>query len=305
MSAPVSPYQASLDQIETHAREVTLEGARTAYWEYGPRDAAATIVFVHGFRGDHHGLEPIVAQFPDARIFAPDLPGFGESAAFVSGRHDIDGYVRWLRGFIDSLGLPTPPVILGHSFGSIVVSAAVAAGQPVSTLILVNPIAAPALSGPRGILTRLAVFYYWAGKTLPEKLGFALLRSRLITRVTSIAMAKTKEPQRRAWIHDQHDRYFSAFADRASVMDAFDTSVRYDVSQYAGDIYARTLMIAAEHDDITSVPRQRELAEKLSDARLEVIPEVGHLIHYETPEQAAAIIRDELGLEGPKAETSA
>ncbi|RLP82743.1 alpha/beta hydrolase [Mycetocola lacteus] len=296
MTAPISPYQPRLDQIATRRGEVTLEGARTAYWEYGDPDAAVTMVFVHGFRGDHHGLEPIVAQFPDAHIIAPDLPGFGESAAFVSGRHDIEGYVRWLRGFIAALDLDVPPVILGHSFGSIVVSAAVADGQPVSTLILVNPIAAPALSGPRGILTRLAVFYYWAGKSLPEGLGFALLRSRIITRVSSIAMAKTKDPERRAWIHDQHDRYFSAFADRASVMDAFDTSVRYDVSQYADRIPVRTLLIAAENDDITSVPKQRELAEKLADARLEVIPEVGHLIHYETPEQAAALIRDELGL---------
>ncbi|MCS4277039.1 pimeloyl-ACP methyl ester carboxylesterase [Mycetocola sp. BIGb0189] len=296
MTAPISPYQPRLDQIATRRGEVTLEGARTAYWEYGDPDAAVTMVFVHGFRGDHHGLEPIVAQFPDAHIIAPDLPGFGESAAFISGRHDIEGYVRWLQGFIAALDLAAPPVILGHSFGSIVVSAAVADGQPVSTLILVNPIAAPALSGPRGILTRLAVFYYWAGKSLPEGMGFALLRSRIITRVSSIAMAKTKDPERRAWIHDQHDRYFSAFADRASVMDAFDTSVRYDVSQYADRIPVRTLLIAAENDDITSVPKQRELAEKLADARLEIIPEVGHLIHYETPEQAAALIRDELGL---------
>ena len=71
-------------------------------------------------------------------------------------------------------------MILGHSFGSIVVAAAVAAGLQTSRVILVNPIGAPALEGPRGILTRLAVFYYWAGAKLPRRLGEALLRNGLI-----------------------------------------------------------------------------------------------------------------------------
>ncbi|UCR89680.1 alpha/beta fold hydrolase [Mycetocola spongiae] len=291
-----SPFQDLLDHIPTTAGEVEIRGARTAYWTYGPPAAPRTIIVVHGFRGDHHGLEPIVAQLAgEYRMISPDLPGFGDSEAFPSGKHDMPGYVSWLRAFIAGLDLAEPPVILGHSFGSILVSAAVADGLEASTVILINPIAAPALSGPRGILTRLAVFYYWAAKTLPERPGFALLRSRVITRITSIAMAKTRDRALRAWIHDQHDRYFSAFADRASVMDAFRASITYDVSQYAPKLTGRTLLIAAEHDDITSVAQQRVLVERLKNGRLEVIPEVGHLIHYESPVQAAAIIRDELG----------
>ena len=66
-----------------------------------------------------------------------------------------------------------------------------------------------ALEGPRGILTRLAVFYYWAGAKLPSALGDALLRSRLIVRVMSVSMAKTKDAELRRFVHDQHDTYFS------------------------------------------------------------------------------------------------
>ena len=88
--------------------------------------------------------------------------------------------------------------VLGHSFGSIVAAAAVAAGLETPKLILVNPIGAPALEGPRGILTRLAVFYYWAGARLPwKRIGEALLRNGAIVRVMSVSMAKTKDPELR------------------------------------------------------------------------------------------------------------
>lgn len=290
-----SPYQDQLDRIEVTERSVTLDGAATAFWEYG--DTAApperTIVFVHGFRGDHHGLEPIVAHLPGYRIIAPDLPGFGVSDPLRAG-HTLGDFTAWLGAFVAALELPAPPVILGHSFGSIVVAAAVAGGLEVRETILVNPIAAPALSGPRGILTRLAVFYYWASRVLPERVGFALLKSGLITRIMSNAMSKTRDRELLAWIHDQHDRYYSLFATRQSVMEAFTTSVSNDVSHFAGELRGRVLMIVAERDDITPVAAQRALAASLADARIEVIPSVGHLVHYETPAEAAALIRDEL-----------
>jgi pimeloyl-ACP methyl ester carboxylesterase len=250
---------------------------------------------VHGFRGDHHGLEPVVAQLDGLRLVSPDLPGFGESTPMTQAHHDIDGYGGWLGAFVDGLGLTGRVVLLGHSFGSIVVSGALAG--PLGTVprpdavVLVNPIGQPALEGPRGILTRLAIFYYWLAAVLPERLGFGLLRNRLIVRVMSIAMAKTREPALRRWIHDQHDRYFSAFSDRRVVLEAFRASVSHDVSQYASRIAERTLLVAAEKDDITPIAAEYRLQTLFPDARIVAIPDVGHLIHYETPVAAANAIR--------------
>src|SRR6478752_7267960 len=137
-------------------REVEVCAGTTSYWVYGPADSETTIVAVHGFRGEHHGLEPVVAQLPGIRIVSPDLPGFGESAPLPGRRHTLETYAEWLTAF--TAAAAPGAVILGHSFGSIVASAAVAWGLPTERLILVNPIGAPALEGPRGVLTRLAVF---------------------------------------------------------------------------------------------------------------------------------------------------
>jgi len=294
-----SPYDALLQRISVTPRTQSVCGSPTAFWDYGDPESATTIVMVHGFRGDHHGLEPVVAHLPGLRIVSPDLPGFGASAPLVDIRHDLEGYAHWLCEFMTDLAPTGRVVILGHSFGSIVVAAALARGLRVDDVILVNPIAAPALSGPRGVLTRLAIFYYWAAAALPERLGFALLRNRGIVRIMSITMTKTREPLLRRWIHNQHDRYFSAFADRNVVLDAFRASVGHDVSEFADDIPERTLLIAAEKDDITPLDAQYRLQALFAHASLAVIGDVGHLIHYETPEPAAAEVQRFLGLQEP------
>ncbi|AWB86363.1 alpha/beta fold hydrolase [Mycetocola zhujimingii] len=288
-----SPYSSLLDRIPVTKQHISIGGSRTAYWEYGTPSDRPTIVMVHGFRGDHHGLEPVVAHLPGFHIISPDLPGFGESEPLRLSRHDLDGYAGWLKRFVDALDLDSKPIILGHSFGSIVVSAALArTGLSTDRLILVNPIAAPALSGPRGILTRLAVIYYQLGAVLPEPIGFGLLRNRIIVRVMSETMAKTKKRALRKWIHSEHDRYFSAFSDRDVVLEAFRASVSNDVSEFAESIDASTLLIAADRDDITPVSAQHTLTALFPDATLEIIPDVGHLIHYEVPERAATLIEE-------------
>jgi pimeloyl-ACP methyl ester carboxylesterase len=284
-----SPYAAQLERIPVERRTVEVLGGTTVYWTYGPEDAERTVLAVHGFRGDHHGLEPVVAHLPDVRIVMPDLPGFGESPPLPGRRHDLDAFVDWARAFADAV-VPGA-VVLGHSFGSIVAAAAVADGLPTPRLILVNPIGAPALEGPRGLLTRLAILYYRAGARLPSRIGTWLLRTRIVVRIMSIAMAKTHDPELRRWIHDQHDRFFSGFADRDVLLDAFVTSVSHDVRASAPRIAQPTLLVAADRDDITSIEDERVLRGLFPDAELVELADVGHLIHYEKPAEAAAAIR--------------
>jgi pimeloyl-ACP methyl ester carboxylesterase len=299
-----SPYAVELARMPVTTRVVPVQGSDTHLWEYGDggvdadarHTARTVIVVVHGFRGDHHGLEPVIAQLHPTgrRIVAPDLPGFGDSTS-LNRDHDIDGYVAWLKDLVAHVRDESPGarlVVLGHSFGSIIVSAALAAGLEADDVILVNPISAPALKGPRGFMTRLAIGYYRFSAAVPEALGFAILRSGLVVRIMSVTMAKTHDTGLRRWIHDQHHRYFSAFANRDVVLDAFTASVSHDVSEFAGRITPRTLMIAADKDDITPIAAQYEVERTIPDARLVVLTDVGHLIHYERPVEAAAAIEE-------------
>jgi pimeloyl-ACP methyl ester carboxylesterase len=290
-----SSYFSAELPARTRASNVELEGGTVAYWTYEPVQATPetrTILVIHGFRGDHHGLLRVADQLPGMRLIMPDLPGFGSSDAFATGVHSVEHYGAFISDFMAALGLGPDTVLLGHSFGSIIAAHFVASHPgAVSPLILINPIAAPALEGPKGMMTKLAVFYYRLAARLPRGLGLALLRSPLIVRVMSEAMAKTPDKELRRFIHGQHHSYFSAFADRDSLLESFTASVSGNVAQVAGRLTLPVLLVAGEKDEIAMLPDQHRLAGLLPDGTLKVIPGVGHLIHYETPAPAAGFIR--------------
>lgn len=139
MTVP-TPHADALARIPVREAAVEVLGSTTRYWEYGPADAQHTVVIAHGYRGDHHGLEPVLALLPDIRFISPDLPGFGVSTPMTEAPHSIEGYSRWLGLFLDALGLRGGAVLLGHSFGSMVTTHAIAGGLETPALILINPI---------------------------------------------------------------------------------------------------------------------------------------------------------------------
>jgi pimeloyl-ACP methyl ester carboxylesterase len=287
-----SPFAAQLSILPIEKHEVEVLGSTTRYWVYGNPDAETTVVISHGYRGEHHGLEPVIAQLPGIRFIGPDLPGFGESTPMTGARHSIDGYASWLIAFVDALGLTGEAVILGHSFGTITSTAALAKGLATPALILINPISVSGLNGPRPVATRATVWYYSLAGRLPERLGLALLRSRLIVRFMSMSLVKTKDKALRRWIHREHHTYFSNFADRAVVVEAFDASISFHVGDFASAVSVPTLMVAAELDDITPLAAHKPVMEAIGNAKLVVLPDVGHLIHYEKPAEAALAIEE-------------
>ena len=305
-AAVASPYRRLLEALPQRERETMVEGVRTAVFEYG-EESAPPIVFVHGFRGDHHGLEPIAAHLPGFRVIAPDLPGFGSSDALPHAT--IEAYAAGLRAFVAAVPAGPDgrrPAVLGHSFGSIVVAHAAARsadrgaggadgadadGLDASRIVLVNPIATPALAGANRAGSLLALGYYRAAAALPERAGLALLGAPPIVRGMSAFMAKTRDKRLLRWIHDQHDRYFSRYASRQSVLEAFDASIRHTVGEVAARIPQPVQLIAADRDDITPLGHQHRLRTRFPDARIAVLAGVGHLVHYEQPGEAARIIR--------------
>lgn len=311
---PLIPGTGHEARIGADAQAVT-----TRYWQYGEGMGSGSfpegcypVLLVHGFRGDHHGLE-IIANYllkliPNVSIISPDLPGFGRSADLpesAPGEDSIDAYVAWLQDFVERtnpLGLPLH--VVGHSFGSILTSA-FAAAHPASLarLSLINPISEPALEGRQRVTSRLASLYYRAGAALPEKIGYPLLRSQLITRLSSEVMMRTKDRAMRRFINGQHAAYFGSFGSRRGVLSAYEASIAHTAAEYAAAIRVPVQMLVAEDDDLGTPETARAMYATLTSRnlpvsssgareRLDMIPEVGHLIHYETPHLAAELIAD-------------
>jgi pimeloyl-ACP methyl ester carboxylesterase len=249
-----------------------------------------TIVMIHGFRGTHHGLLLIANHLKNHRLVVPDLPGFGKGEKLKT--YDLDNYVLWLHRYIAALKLSDPPILLGHSFGSII-CAAYAKKYPktIKRLVLVNPIGAPALEGPNKVMTNLAIAYYKIGAKLPEKTAYKWLSAQPIVKVMSVTLAKTHDKELRAYIHKQHRQHFSRFHSAQSVLEGFKTSISHTVRDFAPNISTPTLLIAGSLDDITPVGDQYALVKMFPKATLKVINDVGHLTHYETPELVAKYVQ--------------
>ncbi|WP_304193665.1 alpha/beta fold hydrolase, partial [Rothia mucilaginosa] len=260
---------------------------------------------------------------PNVRIISPDLPGSGRSADLPEhgqgkdtqgensqGEDNINAYVAWLNDFVEHTNParedahPLPLHVVGHSFGSIVTSA-FAATHPnsLALLSLINPISEPALEGSQRVASRLASLYYRAGAALPEKIGYPLLRSQLITRASSEVMMRTKDKAMRRFINGQHAAYFGSFGSRRGVLSAYEASITHTAAEYAAAIRVPVQMLVAEDDDLGAPETARAMYATLTSRdlpasssgareRLDMIPEVGHLIHYETPRLAAELIAD-------------
>lgn len=259
-----------------NARAVRRDLGPTATWRIG--DGGPKVLLIHGFRGDHHGLMGIAGAMPQVQFIIPDLPGFGKTP-ILPGEHNLDGYSKWLRELVGRIG----PIdaLLGHSFGSLVVSKAVSDGLDVPRLILQNPITTRS-SEQESFANRVADWYYAIG----GKPGSNLLRSSLAVRAMSTALTQSTDVRLRRFIHKQHASYFSGFADNRVAIQAYAAARSGNVLDYCEYLPQRLLIVAGERDLIAPVSGQEMLA-RLTAAELRLIPKVGHLTHYEKPVEVA------------------
>lgn len=269
-----------------------VSGITTPVWEYGGADVqegSPSVLMIHGFRGTHDGLDLVARSLIGHRVFVPDLPGFGAAEDLPSG-DDVAGYAAWTAQLWTALGLGPADILFGHSFGTIIVAAS-ADRVDALRLVLMNPIAVPSARGPHPLLSRGAGFLYSMARRAPEPIARWLLTNRLHVRGMSIAMAKTRDPALRRWIHAQHDEFYNRFASISGVCEGFAESSRRSVGEYLSHIVQSCLLICGEQDDIATPAQEVSLLAALpADSRLIMLREVGHLIHYERPADAARAI---------------
>lgn len=280
-----APILAELAAKRGHRQDI--DG--TAVWHYPSASPKGKLLFIHGFRGDHHGLSASAGALVDFDVFIPDLPGYGKTAELAS--HDLDSYARWLIRLAAHLGKDV--VVLGHSFGSLVVARAVSLGLEASAIVLQNPITTRS-SEQHDLANRAARGFYALAIAL-GRLGSALLRSWIVVRVMSIAMTTAKSLRLRSWIHSQHHRHFSTYRSDRVAHEGFAAASNSSVLDYAAAFKLPTLLIAGERDMIAPLANQVKLQAMIPGSKLEIISGVGHLTHYESAAEVADAVEKFVG----------
>lgn len=95
-----------------------------------------------------------------------------------------------------------------------------------------------------------------------------------------------------AWASAREDLFVERFG--PEVYDAFGRLTRsaedHDVRGRLGDITAQTLVISSEHDYVTPLYQQKELAAGIPDAGHVLVQDAGHALMYEKPAEFSAIV---------------
>lgn len=270
--------------------QISAYGSRTTVFSYG-QEGQPTILAVHGFRGTHFGLEPLARSLSKLgyRVLVPDLPGAGESSPLL-GIHDAAGYGAWLRELTEQL--PRPNLLLGHSFGSVIVASAIAQGAAHDSTVLINPILEPPLTGPRRVATAAARAYYALAERLPSRLGHQLLASRLIAGIGGTLMTSTNDRELRRWIRNEHFRQAGAFASRDVVLESFIASTATTVADFADHFLGPVLLLGADRDPLTPSSACTAYATGIRSGTFHVFPGRGHLLPYEETHEVSHLIAD-------------
>ena len=88
---------------------------RLSYWVWGD-EKNSPLILLHGGRDHSRTWDSIAQHFASKfSVFAPDLRGHGDSDWANGSYYATVDHVLDLAKFVDLL--PTPPVIVGHSFG--------------------------------------------------------------------------------------------------------------------------------------------------------------------------------------------
>ena len=268
-----------------------------AVFKYPGSEGAQQLLAVHGFRGDHHGLELIVDGLAANEVCVPDLPGFGVSGALPDAEHSVEHYGHIINQIAQTMA---QPVLLGHSFGSVIAAAAVAAQSgDYPHLVLLNPIAKPALDAGTPVdraATGVTDGFYRLCAALPSSAGRRLLGNKLIVWATGAFMTKTDDPRVLAYTHDQHQAYFSGFDSPATLLEAYEASITQTVADFADLLRIPVTMIGGAEDELSSPEDIAALEEVLAtdDVETYVLPRTGHLMHYERPGAVAVLILSRL-----------
>ena len=127
-------------------RFVPVPGGLAAYTDEG---SGPVVVGIHGLPGsarDFRWLGPALA--PHFRFIRVDLPGFGATPWTTRPAYAPEDRAAFVLDVVDALALPTP-VLLGHSMGGVVATAALLLGPGrFAGLVLV---ASPGLVVHRGL----------------------------------------------------------------------------------------------------------------------------------------------------------
>jgi pimeloyl-ACP methyl ester carboxylesterase len=244
------------------------------------------VVLLHGQPGSRSDWQQLSDLLPgDMRVLALDRPGYGASPYPAGG---FAYNARAVVAELDAAGIERA-VLVGHSYGGgVALSAATLAPSRVAAIVLLASVGPGCLNGWDRLLAApvagevCAVTAWWLTP------WFARARLAVVARRRGRAGAASEHVNWHIW--------GSAHYDRGALWRTFLTEQRALVGELAdltaslAQVQQPVLLLADPQDTLVPVETTYQLAAALPDARIQLLPDVGHHLPLRGPAETAARI---------------
>lgn len=272
------------------AEQVLAMGVRTAYLEAGPRDAPP-VLLLHGLGATNASLLPVLADLArDHRVLAPDLPGFGASAA-PAVPYNPPWFAAWAEAF-QAVTASRGALLVGNSLGGrIALEAGLAHPKSVRGLVLLNP--SPAFRRLRQWVPLVRVLPPQAARLplrLPHRMVVEGIRAMMSVpdRLPIPWYDAAADEAARVFRSPAHRVAFFACARQIYLEDAYG---RFGFWDRLPGLLPPALFVWGDRDRLVPSSFSWHVAQALPDAGQIVLEDCGHVPQFEHPAETNAMIR--------------
>ena len=226
------------------------------------------LVYLHG-GGSWHGFDFAQQWVGTHEVFAPSLPGWGQSADAPPELDSMAQYQLHLLDLFDRMGLKQIDLVGISMGGWMAAEFAVAHPERVRKLVLCCPAGLPSdIAGPRSL-----------GTTLDELYGY------LVNDLSVLEPHLPKTAEEKAL----HAKETAREAQSARRLFTAAGPVNPHLERWLHRVTMPTLLVWSRADRLSPYQRNEKWMTLLPNATLKLVDHAGHLVLDESPEALAAI----------------
>ena len=238
----------------------TINGKPVHYWEAGEKHTRS-LLLLHGMADAQANWSATIPTLAEQfHVFAPDLPGFGQSAPLAGG---VAAWLVWMKQLIEGLE-QEQMALLGHSFGALLVRL-FGAGYPqhVPAAMLVNGGTIPNVPNSLRWMARLPII----GSSVFRSIARSTLSDQLAHDANALPAEFTASVQAN----------MGGFASMMRMMATEPIPEKQTPSM-------PTLLIWGAGDTISTSSEAERIKASIPGAQLSLVADCGHLPQIEAPD---------------------
>ncbi|MBC8496820.1 MAG: alpha/beta hydrolase [Anaerolineales bacterium] len=236
------------------------------------------LILLHGYPSNsqlwRRCIPPLADHF---RVYAPDLPGYGQSDKPLDVEYDLDYSVHFLLGFYDALGLEQAGLVVHDVGGMLGLGFAARHPERVTRFVVMDT--APYVEWNFILRAALGLARNsFSARFMLTRAGFKWIARRLLVHNPAAITDEVVDLYRDPWVENPDSR--RAFSHVIGLPPVHLTEPRQNLRR----ITAPTLILWAEKDVVFPTRIARQLQTDIAGSELITVPDCGHFLQEEQPE---------------------